>query len=121
MDEIQLLKKEVKNLKDILDFLVFSDRYIFQKHIQMFDAKDMTFGTNKGTRIGTTSSQKFAFHAATPVTQRAGASQVAVATTASTNTTPFGYTTSAQADAIVTLVNEIRATLVEKGLMKGSA
>jgi hypothetical protein len=52
--------------------------------------------------------------------QRANASQAAVATTAATSTSPFGYM-SAQANGIITLVNEIRATLVEKGIMKGSA
>jgi hypothetical protein len=44
-----------------------------------------------------------------------------VVTTASTQTTPFGFATQAQADAIVTLANELRAALVEKGLIKGAA
>lgn len=56
-----------------------------------------------------------------PVAQRAGAAQAAVTTTASQTTTPYGYSTSTQADAIVTLVNEIRATLIAANLMKGSA
>lgn len=58
----------------------------------------------------------------TPVgTQRAGASQAAVSTTGSTTTSPFGFTTSTQADAIVSAVNEIRATLVAFGMWKGAA
>lgn len=52
---------------------------------------------------------------------RASAAQAAVATTAATSATPFGYTTAAQADAIVTLVNELRAALVAVGIIKGSA
>ena len=56
-----------------------------------------------------------------PVGQRAGAAQAAVTTTASQTTTPYGYSTSTQADQIVTLVNEIRATLVACNIMKGSA
>lgn len=52
--------------------------------------------------------------------QRAGAAQAAVPTTAATNTTPYGYS-QAQANAIVTLVNEMRDTLIAAGLMKGSA
>jgi parallel beta-helix repeat protein len=82
---------------------------------------NMVFGGTTGTKIGMGTDQKLAFHNSTPVVQRVGAAQVAVATTGSTTTLPYGYTTSAQADAIVTLVNEIRATLVEKGLMKGAA
>lgn len=50
-----------------------------------------------------------------------GAAQVAVATTPATNTTPYGFTTAAQADALVTLINEIRSILIANNLMKGSA
>lgn len=84
-------------------------------------AHNIATDTTTGSQVGTSVSQKLSFHGATPVVQRSGAAQAAVATTASTQTVPFGYTTQAQADALVTLVNEIRATLVQKGLMKGSA
>lgn len=56
-----------------------------------------------------------------PVGTRSGAAQAAVTTTGATLTTPYGFKSAAQANAIVTLVNEIRATLVAAGLMKGSA
>lgn len=77
--------------------------------------------TGSGTQIGTTTANTVAFHGSTAVAQRAGAAQAAVITTAATITTPYGYATQAQADAIVALVNELRAALVEKGLIKGSA
>lgn len=64
---------------------------------------------------------KLAFYGATPAARRANASQLAVSTTAATTTTPWGYATSTQANAIVTLVNEMRQVLVTTGLMKGSA
>ena len=85
------------------------------------DGVDIDLGTGTGTRIGASAAQKIGFHGATPTAQRSGAAQVAVATTAATNTTPYGFTTAAQANSIVTLVNEIRACIVEKGWMKGSA
>ncbi len=53
-----------------------------------------------------------------PVAQRSGAVQAAVDTTAPTNATPYGFS-QAQATAIITLLNEIRATLVGVGLMAG--
>lgn len=56
-----------------------------------------------------------------PVGIRAGAAQAAVTTTAATSTTPYGFATAAQADNLLALVNEIRATLVANGQMKGSA
>ena len=86
-----------------------------------FGIANITFNATTGTKIGTATTEKFAFHNSTPVIQKASAAQAAVATTAAVNTTPYGYTTAAQADAIVTLVNELRAALVEKGLIKGAA
>ena len=74
-----------------------------------------------GSVIGNSPEDVVSLHGATPVAQRSGAAQAAVATTTATNSTPYGYTTAAQANAIVTLLNEIRATLVQKGIMKGSA
>ncbi len=59
-------------------------------------------------------------YGATPVAQRSGAAGAAVATTTATTTTPAGFTTLTQANAVVTLVNEIRAALVAYGIMKGS-
>ena len=47
----------------------------------------------------------------------AAASGGAVATTAATNVAPYGFTTAAQADAIITLLNNIRSALVANGIM----
>lgn len=41
----------------------------------------------------------------------------AVSATGATNRTPYGFTTAAQADAIVTLLNKIRTALVNNGIM----
>lgn len=49
--------------------------------------------------------------------QTAYASGGAVSSTAATNAAPYGYTTAAQADGIVTLLNNIRAALVANGIM----
>lgn len=49
--------------------------------------------------------------------QTSAASGGAVLATGSTQTTPFGFATAAQADGIVTLLNKIRAALVANGIM----
>lgn len=72
-----------------------------------------------GIQIGATG-EKLAFLGSTPVVQRVGAAGAAVATTAATSSTPFGFS-EAQANAIVALVNELRATMVAVGLHKGAA
>lgn len=73
-----------------------------------------------GESIGLNTTDKLGFHGATAVVQRTNAAQAAVVTTTATQTSPWGFASQAQANAIVSLVNELRAALVEKGLIKGS-
>jgi UDP-N-acetyl-D-mannosaminuronic acid transferase (WecB/TagA/CpsF family) len=73
-----------------------------------------------GMVVGQSATDKIGFYGATPVAQRAGSAQAAVTTTAATSTTPFGYS-EAQANAIVALVNEMRAALVAVGIIKGAS
>tara|TARA_R100001086_G_scaffold250077_1_gene193285 strand:- start:1989 stop:2261 length:273 start_codon:yes stop_codon:yes gene_type:complete len=84
------------------------------------DLETKTPKTSGGYTLGQSAADLVGVHGATPVAQRASADQAAVAATAATNSTPYGYS-EAQANAIVTLLNEIRAALVEKGIIKGSA
>lgn len=85
------------------------------------DGMHMSIGVTNGMMIGTTTAQKWATHGSTPTIQRVGAYQAAVTTTAATQTTPWGYATQAQADGVITLLNELRAMAIEKGFIKGSA
>lgn len=78
-------------------------------------------GLSDGLSVGLDATHKVSFYGVTPVAQRAGSAQAAVTTTAAQTTTPYGYSTSTQADAIVTLVNEMRAALVAVGIIKGSS
>lgn len=81
---------------------------------------NVVLSATTGTQIGTAVGQKVAFHGSAPVAQRAGAAQATVAVT-QTQTTAWGFATSAQLTGFVALVNELQAALVEKGLIKGSA
>lgn len=68
-----------------------------------------------GTILGQSTTSKIGFFGETPTTQPAAVT--AVATTAATSTSSaFGYTTSTQADAIVTAVNSIITKLQTLGL-----
>lgn len=82
--------------------------------------RHLSDGNPSGNTFGQSSSDLISFYNAPPIAQRTNASQAAVGTTASTTTTPAGYSTTTQANAIVTLVNELRAALVANGLIKGS-
>ena len=75
-------------------------------------------------RFGNATTDTVAFYdAATPQAQQASASQAAVATTApvSISATQWGFASSAQALAVITLQNELRSALVALGIIKGSA
>lgn len=79
-----------------------------------------------GQVIGETAAATVAFHGATAVAQRAGTAgtQAAVATTAFTVGGSYSQSEvtaiATRATALTVLVNELRAALVEKGLIKGS-
>lgn len=96
------------------------------------DALNIATNTTTGSKIGTATTQKIGFWNATPIVQPASSNQAAVtttvATTGATNVAPYGYTTAAQADDLITevgqlkvLVNQLRSDLVAAGLIKGSA
>jgi hypothetical protein len=93
--------------------------------ITIADATNIVLNTTTGTKIGTATTQKLAFYNSTPIVKPTAYTQTystaskthpngtssAVATTASTTTTPWGYTTQAQADAVPVAINAVRTDL----------
>lgn len=72
--------------------------------------------------IGASTPAVVGFHAATPTSQRAGAAQAtADATACVASAVGFGFLSSAVYNSWVTLINELRAAMVAKGLIKGAA
>lgn len=45
------------------------DRFIFDKHIQILDARHIQVGKSNGLKIGTETTQKIGFYGVTPVVQ----------------------------------------------------
>ena len=82
--------------------------------------KQLSDGGAEGTSLGQSITDKVSLYGVTPIVQRAGAAQAAVATTGATASSPYGYT-EAQANAIIALVNELRAAMVAIGAIKGAA
>lgn len=85
-------------------------------------------GTNRpdGVTIPVATSEKFSLYGVTPIVQRSGSAQAAVATTVAVSTTTgaitsWGFSLSTQANGVVTLLNELRAAMVAIGAIKGSA
>jgi hypothetical protein len=105
----------------------FTSEVFFAGDVIFTEGVNIYFGVGVGTMIGTTTDERFAFHGATPVIQRAGAAQAAV--TATTIALAAGATPTkaeydvvvARVNALTTLTNELRAALVGKGIIKGAA
>ena len=88
-------------------------------------------GNSDGVMLGQSATDKVGFFGVTAAVQPTSSNQAAVATstitTAATSTTPYGYATTTQADAVPaqivllrTLVNQMRSDLVTLGILKGS-
>ena len=82
--------------------------------------RQLSDGTDDGTSLGQSATDKISFYNATPIVQRSGAAQAA-APAGGTGATAGAYDSSANRDALIALVNEMRLVLVNSGLMKGAA
>lgn len=90
-------------IREELASLLKSDRYLFEKHIQMADGRNIQTGLTTGTKIGTAATQKLGFFGVTPVDQPATVSDPS-----------GGLTDDAQARAAI---NSIIDRLQELGLI----
>lgn len=72
--------------------------------------------TPDGFVLGPNTTDLIGFYGKTPVARSAAITLPAA--TASTNTTPYGYTTAAQADAIVTSLRACLTALQANGLLQ---
>jgi len=77
-------------------------------------------GNPDGTTLGQSATDKVGFHGSTPVAQRSGAAQQ-VAPAGGTGVAAGAWSSAADRDTTINLLNEIRLVLVNSGLMKGSA
>lgn len=76
--------------------------------------KNISDGRAEGCTMGQDAADLVSLYAVTPVAQ--AATIASVTTTAATSTTnAFGYTTSTQADAIVTVLNSVLTALKNLG------
>ena len=101
MDQ-QQLENTIRKLQERLDYLEKSDRYVFQKHLQLLDGRNFQFGLGTGTKFGTATGQKIGFFNAVPIIQ---VSAISAPT--------GGATVDAESR---TAINSIRTALINLGL-----
>jgi hypothetical protein len=81
----------------------------------MAEYNQLSDGRPDGVQLGKSASDKVALHGATPVVQ--AVTVAALATTGVSQSSPYGFTTSAQGDALVAAVNSILVALKNKGII----
>lgn len=74
----------------------------------------LDYGSADGSHWGGAATDKLACYGETPVIQASAIT--AVNTTAASSSSPFGFTTSTQADAIVTAVNSLITAVKNFGI-----
>ena len=66
-----LTEEQIREIiQDELSNLIVSDRYTFQKLIQIFDGRNIQLGKGTGTKFGTETTQKLSFWGKTPLAQQ---------------------------------------------------
>lgn len=82
--------------------------------VTMADAANFAFNVTTGTKLGTTATQKLSFYGAVPVVQPVVLASI---TTTQPTATVFGFTTTAQFNALIAAVNTLIANQKSLGLM----
>lgn len=78
-------------------------------------------GQDDGTNLGRSSTDKIGFYGlATPVVRRSGAAQASIGPYTTTQTSAFGFSSSAQINEVLAQLKEVRDTLVAYGLWAGA-
>jgi hypothetical protein len=83
------------------------------------DYEQLTYGAPAGAQLGGAATDKVGFWGATPVVQPTNAAQGALALTTAT-TAGFGFSTATAFNAFAAQLENIRASLVTVGILKGS-
>lgn len=78
----------------------------------------LDYGSSDGCQIGGAATDKIGFYGTTPAAQRASAAQAALT---ATTIGAVGLATTAGVSALLAQLEEIRASLVAYGLIKGSS
>lgn len=87
--------------------LHFGDKFLFDRHSQYLDGRNIITGLANGTTIGTVAAQKIGFH---------GSTSIQASAIAAPSTPSAGYV-QAEAQTTVDKVNEIITALENKGII----
>lgn len=107
MNEEQIRQIIREEISDALQSLIANERYTFQKHLQIFDGRNVQLGRGVGTNLGTAADQKLGFYGKTPIIQSGAISAPAGGGTAFTDAIDISARSA---------INSIRTVLTNTGL-----
>jgi len=109
MTSTNMNEEQVRRIiKEELKELIAEERYLFQKHLQIFDGRNVITGKGTGTKFGTEITQKMGFYGVPPV------DQPETVTDADSIGATFDQN---EVTSIASAVNGVIDTLQELGLM----
>ena len=112
-------RNEIRKLiQEEISFLLFSDRYVFQKHLQLLDGVNVQVAKGTGSKIGTETTQKLGFFGQTPVDKPETVSDPSISSVSDGGNTTTNATINSNFSALDSAVGAIIDRLQELGLMK---
>jgi len=94
-------------IREELSSLIKSDRFTFEKTLQLLDGRNIQTGRGTGTRIGTAPDQKIALYGETPIVQQGAISAP---------TAPGATYAQSEAASTKTAIDAIRTALTNFGI-----
>jgi len=114
--ELELMKAELADLKEKFERLQKSDRYVFERDLELQTGRNIQLATDTGTKIGTGIDQKLGFYGETPKVQ---------ATVANTSNAAFtedsGTTVNVESTFGGWRIKEVVQALINIGILDGTA
>jgi len=112
-------KDEIKRvIRQELGTFIRSDRFTFEKLLQLLDGRHLQLGNTTGTKIGTAATQKLGLWNATPIVQPSGTGETAgFSAGAGTNVTDQS-TFTGNVGSTAYRISDVVKALKNSGIMK---
>jgi hypothetical protein len=107
------LKNRIEALEIRLSKFEKSDRFIFQKLIQLLDGRNIQLGLTTGTKIGTATTQKLGLYGKTPTAQQSAISAPSISVVSGSGADTV---INANFSQLQTAVNSLRTALSTIGI-----
>lgn len=107
--EIEQLKREIQDLREIINLFIIPGKYLFQRDLELSDNHNIVFSGKTGSKMGTSATQKLSFYGLTPIVQQSSTGETTGASAANlTNTTTFNGNNGSTAYTVLDIVKHLK-------------